>query len=338
MVDTVHLKAQVDCRKLVEADLGQPHGRGTKAWNWRCPFHHEQKGYSLAVWAEGWHCFGACQVSGDAIDWLQRYRGLDFAAACQELGAPTASGAPRRALSRSQRSAPQPPLAEPPSAEWQTAALQVVKEAEATLWKPEGERALAYLEQKRGLFRTIIREARLGYIPGDYQEWRKLHGLNVPCGVTIPWFVDSALWALKVRRAAGLVRYEQVAGANLAGSLYWADHLLPGWPVLLVEGEFNCLIAWQEAMDLVCPVSLGSAANTLNPRWYAPLAASSLILACYDQDEAGKKALTRLRELTPRARFIHVPAGKDLNEYYLLHPDKPRTLFEWLEHLIKQVS
>src|SRR5689334_18264303 len=130
MVDTIRLKEQVDCRTLVEADLGQPHGRGAKAWNWRCPFHHEQKGYSLAVWAEGWHCFGACQVSGDALDWLQRYRGLDFATACQELGAPFVSGVTRRDLRRSQHSSPPPSPAEPPSTEWQAAARQVVEEAE----------------------------------------------------------------------------------------------------------------------------------------------------------------------------------------------------------------
>src|SRR4051812_14248870 len=182
MVDITRLKAQVDCRQLVEADLGQPHGRGGKAWNWRCPFHHEQKGYSLAVWAEGWHCFGACQMSGDAINWLQRCRGMDFAAACRELGASEPANLTRRDLRPDRQPGAQAliPLSEPPSVEWQTAARRVIEDAEATLWTPEGERALAYLEQTRGLFRTTMQEARLGYIPGDYREWRKLHGLTVP--------------------------------------------------------------------------------------------------------------------------------------------------------------
>jgi DNA primase len=333
MVDTTHLKTRVDCRQLVEADLGQPPRRGSRAWNWRCPFHHERKGFSLAVWVDGWRCFGACQTGGDAIDWLQRYRGLDFAAACRELDAPETGcpAQPRHNLAPPVLR-PEPPLtiAQPPPDEWQQAARKIVDEAERTLWQPEGERALAYLRHKRGLFCTTIRQARLGYIPGEYRQWRRLHGLNVPCGITIPWFTNGSLWALKVRRAAGLVRYEQVGSGNQAGCLYWADNLLPGWPALLVEGEFNCLVAWQEAMDLVCPVSLGSASASLNPRWHAALATSPLILACYDQDDAGEKASTRLHDLTARVRFVHVPEGKDLNAYCLLHREEPRTVYQWL--------
>src|SRR5579859_660413 len=124
MVDTDRLKEQVDCRTLVEADLGQPQRRGGKAWNWRCPFHHEQKGYSLAVWAESWYCFGACQMSGDAIDWLQRYRGLDFRAACQELGAQEVVRRAEPTPSRSRTLSVSSPLvvSDPPADAWQAAA------------------------------------------------------------------------------------------------------------------------------------------------------------------------------------------------------------------------
>ena len=82
-----NLKTRCDLRLIVEADLGPAHCRGGKALLWRCPFHSEHKGYSLAVWANGWRCFGACCAGGDALDWLQRYRGLSFAEACEYLGA-----------------------------------------------------------------------------------------------------------------------------------------------------------------------------------------------------------------------------------------------------------
>lgn len=339
MADTARLKEHIDCRKLAEADLGQPKRRGSTTWNWRCPFHQEQRGYSLAVWADSWRCFGACQIGGDAIAWLQRYRGLDFVAACRELGGPEADlvSQPRHNI----RQAAHKPdalvsISEPPPDAWQQAAWQVVAEAEQTLWQPEGLRALGYLRQQRGLLPDTIHEARLGYIPGNYKQWHRLHGLNVPCGITLPWIVDGNVWALKVRRAAGEVRYEQVGGGNLAGCLFGADNLLPGWPVLMVEGEFNCLIAWQEAMDLIRPVSLGSASTTLNPRWYAPLATSPLILACYDRDGAGEKALERLRALTARIRFIHVLEGKDLNDFFLLYREEPRAVYEWLKGYISE--
>lgn len=336
MVDTMRLKEQVDCRAMIQADLGEPPRRGSRAWNWRCPFHHERKGYSLAVWAEGWRCFGACQVSGDAIAWLQRYHGLDFRAAYRALGGEKTLSSSRlrthqtRARANAASSAA---ISEPPSMEWQVSAMKVVEQAEATLWSKDGERALAYLQEKRGLMKYIIREAQLGYIPGHYQQWRNLYGLTVPCGITLPWLADGSLWAIKVRRAAGSMRYEQVGGANLAGSLYWADNLLPGWPTLLVEGEFNCLTAWQEAMDLVCPVSLGSASNTLNPRWYAALATSPRILACFDRDEAGEKAIERIRALTPRAQSVLVPEGKDINEYQVLNRGEVHAVRHWLESL-----
>ncbi len=80
------LKTAYDLRVLVEADLGPAKARGGRALLWRCPFHHEQHGYSLAVWADGWRCFGACHRGGDLVSWLQTYRGLTFAEACAWLG------------------------------------------------------------------------------------------------------------------------------------------------------------------------------------------------------------------------------------------------------------
>ena len=88
MTDTQRLKASCDLRRLVEQDLGQPLARGGRAFLWKCPFHHEKRGLSLAVWADGYFCFGKCDRGGDALDWLQRYRRLSFTEAVQLLGAP----------------------------------------------------------------------------------------------------------------------------------------------------------------------------------------------------------------------------------------------------------
>src|SRR5690606_19354238 len=175
--------------------------RGGGALLWRCPFHHERKGYSLAVWADGFHCFGKCQVSGDVFDWLQRYRGLSFQAALEALGAMP------RSASRLPANHPTPP-AEPPPGEWQVAARQVVERAEETLWSVRGEPALDYLTG-RGLEGETIREAHLGVVPGGYRQWRTIAGLSVPCGITIPWMTGETVWAVKVRRAAGQPKYAQ---------------------------------------------------------------------------------------------------------------------------------
>ncbi len=53
VTDLHDLKAKYDLRLMVEADLGPARCRGGKALLWRCPFHHEHKGYSLVFWANG---------------------------------------------------------------------------------------------------------------------------------------------------------------------------------------------------------------------------------------------------------------------------------------------
>jgi hypothetical protein len=69
-----------------------------------------------------------------------------------------------------------------------------------------------------------IRKARLGFVPGDFREGREIAGLNVPCGIVLPWFAADALWAAKVRRAYGEPKYVQIAGGSSHG-LYNADRL-----------------------------------------------------------------------------------------------------------------
>lgn len=179
MSDTRHIKERYDLRRIVERDLGQPpirSGRGHgRASLYKCPFHNERRGYSLAVWADGYRCFGACDTGGDLFDWLMNYRRLSFTEALAVLGEQ-----PQEAL------AVRPRIdmlaSEPPPDDWQIAARQVVDIAEETLWSTAGEPALNYLIG-RGLNTHTIRTARLGYVPGDFRDWREIAGLNVPCGI-----------------------------------------------------------------------------------------------------------------------------------------------------------
>ncbi len=87
MYDVKALSQGHDLRVIVADDLGAPRYRTREAHLWRCPFHSEQKGYSLAVWRDGWRCFGACQTGGDIISWVQKRQGLSFTEACTALGA-----------------------------------------------------------------------------------------------------------------------------------------------------------------------------------------------------------------------------------------------------------
>ncbi|MBE2270745.1 MAG: toprim domain-containing protein [Anaerolinea sp.] len=321
MPDLNRLKQAHDLRLLVEQDLGRPISRSARASLWKCPFHNERRGASLAVWADGYRCFGACAHGGDLFDWLQRYRQLSFAEALDLLGETTIPLPPPRRPHES---------TEPPAFEWQEAARKVVEYAEEKLWSLEGQSALTYLFQ-RGLTSRTIKAARLGYIPGWYHGWHSLYGLTIPCGIVIPWFAAGALWAVKVRRAFGEPKYAQIAGGSSHG-LYNADALEDRSRALICEGEFDTLIAQQEAGEMVAAVSLGSASATLAIRWYSALVTCSDVLVAYDNDAAGEKGAQRLCDLSPRFRTIRVPHGKDITAFYLSGGD----VYGWVELTLRK--
>ncbi len=325
MTDTRLLKEQHDLRRIVEQDLGPAPLRSARASLWKCPFHGERQGYSLAVWANGYRCYGKCQVSGDLFDWLQQYRRLSFQEALRVLGE-TLRSTPTVTASR-----PAPPVAPPPD-DWQAAAYQVVAWAEERLWDGPEEWALSYLLDQRGLQSRTIRQARLGLMPGGYRQWRTLAGLRVPCGIVIPWFTGETLWAVKVRRESGQPKYVQISGGS-SGGLYRGDALEGAQAVLFTEGEFDALIAQQEAGRLVTAVSLGSASATLNGRWLLDLVTVPLILAAYDMDKAGAKGAARLQALSRRVHVVQVPWGKDITEFHQQGGD----MYEWLERELQQV-
>ncbi len=345
MINVTTIKESIDCRELIQRDLGQPHTRSGKAWAWKCPFHGEQKGYSLTAWQNGWRCWGACSLSGDAIGWMQHYYNLSFEDACVALGGQDEPNTRRRFQPPARRA---PEIAKPPDSNWQIAAIAAVEKATQHLWSSDGQCALSYLGLRRKLYLHTIRKARLGYNPDWYETmFIKEDGkpAYLPPGIVIPWFIGGHLWAVKVRCRVGELaevlgvepdhardyecpKYINLAGGNQAGALYWADELRKGQTALITEGEFDCLIAWQET-DALCPVTIGSASNGLNPRWYSALAQCPVILTCYDNDSAGSKAADRIGALGERIRLIQPPEGKDINEYHLKYP--LRGVKEWLE-------
>ena len=203
-------------------------------------------------------------------------------------------------------------------------------EAKERLWGREGRRTLHYLTTGRGLSEAFIEAACLGYIPGASYEWHDIDGLKVPCGITIPWYADGALWGIKVRRAAGEQRFQQVSGGNIKGCLYLADQIQPGLPLVLAEGEFDALTTRQIGWEKLSAASIGSASNRhINLRWYGKLLAVPSLLICMDADEAGEKAASELASLSRAVKIIQVPMGKDMNEFYRLAGEQ--TVRDWLK-------
>ena len=79
MYDVSEIKRIVSCRTLCELN-GVKVNRANKCC---CVFHNE-KTPSMAVYENGFKCFG-CGKSGDVIDLACRVYGLDFNAACSML-------------------------------------------------------------------------------------------------------------------------------------------------------------------------------------------------------------------------------------------------------------
>lgn len=346
MFDVDQLKIGLDLRTIARQELGEPKLKAAKYDAYKCPFHHERKGQSLVVYEDGWKCWGACAASGDAIDFIQRLHGLDFGQAVRYLGGETLM-LTNGGMKRRPREETAPELATPPSPEWQGYASAVLEFAESALWdSAAGEKALAYLNG-RGIHDLAIATARLGYIPARdereriygrvaFKRWLKPDGkpVRIPCGIVIPHLADGHLWALRVRRATGDPKYMGVSGGSKA--LYWSGAILPGLPILIVEGEFDALVAWQCAADLVSPVALGSASNAdINPYWFPKLMSAPRILARLDDDAAGGKYMPKLAALSQCVVPVRVPAGKDVNEFYELsgfHRDPVR---QWLLEVLR---
>jgi DNA primase len=345
--DAEQIKNLMNCRDVVERDIGAPKHHGSKYSMYRCPLHSETKGYSLAVYDDHWQCYGKCNTGGDVIQWTMAFRHLSFNEACIELGGQLTNTMSHRP--RTFTDAPEPP-SEPPPAEWQMFAHEVVGVAEQLLWSPDGKRAMDYLKDQRGLTRAAIKDARLGYIPAltdnDYKygrvifpNWLKEDGkpVRIACGIVMPHFASDALWAVRVRRPPGVEgsKYMGVSGGSKV--VYRIDQVLPRCPVVITEGEFDALVLDQAAGyigSMVQAVALCSASNKhIHSRWLEHLVTAPVILARLDNDAAGERAAEVLKALSGRVRSIQVPAPhKDITDFYMA--DGMIAVRNWIEEQV----
>lgn len=333
-IDIEHVKTRTDIVRVAEGYTSLR--KSGRHWIGKCPIpgHHDSTP-SFVVYEESqsWHCYG-CGEGGDVINLVMLAEGLQFRRAVEVLGGDVEHKplTPRPPLPQGERGRKADAVL-PPDGTWQEAARQVIAAGEHMLWSDAGARARRWLMEVRGLREETIRAARLGYVPGGYAEWVTMAGLSVPCGVLIPWVIDGDVWGLKVRRAAGKIKYQQVAGGKVMQALYRVDQVESWHTVLIVEGEFDALVVAQ-ASRLVVPVALGTAGNTLRDHWMGRLLCCPAIYARLDKDDSGQKSLARLRAISARVRGVQVPdPHKDLNDYWLADADGFRQWVQALEVL-----
>ena len=251
-------------------------------------------------------------ATGQGYGLIETARALGIELDRYQDGAPPAPRAVRKPAPAARHEAAP---AGPPAAAWQRAARRAISEAQRALWSSPD--MLRYLRTERLLSDETIRAAGLGY----NAAWQDMpDGGKLAPGIILPYEQpDGALWALRVRTFSDkLPKYLNAAGSKVSGTLYGAQRLAPGKPVLLVEGEFDCLLAQQDAGDALAVVTLGPASNHLTPHWRAALMNAPVIYLALDNDPAGQAAAAALAEALAGAdvRLLRYPDGiKDYTDY-----------------------
>ena len=276
-----------------------------------CPFCGGKDRFR--AWPEqGRYWCRQCGAHGDVIDYLRQRHGLGFRDAAKALGGDVAPApaAPARQMA-----------SKPGAPAWAAAGERVAAECHAALLADA--QALAYL-RGRGLNDATIAGFGLGWNPRPAER----HGLHVPAGWSIPLHgVDGAFYGLQVRQPDGQQpKYKLVAGSHhpLMGRMAGKAALL------VTEGAFDMMLAWQEVGDLVDVATLGSC--SADPRPWAPyLLSYRRILLCYDLDEAGDKGRARWDGI---GGVVHVrlplAGGKDVTDFVRAGGD----LRAWLQPLL----
>lgn len=287
----------------------------------------------------GYWCRG-CGKTGDNIQYLIDFEGLDFKSACERLNISR--------FDKIKRDMPQKAKSEFTPAEHQSpAALWQEKAGKFLIWAQNeldnDKKTLAWLAA-RGISANAARDAGLGWNPGengnDLYRNRRAWGLPeeikangkprmlwLPRGLVIPYCPPLAgvaqsagggiIQRLRIRRPEGEPRYYVVPGSAMGTMIVGADRQA----FVLVESELDA-IACAASQELVGAVALGTLEGKPDKAVYDVLKKSLAILNALDFGDTGggKTAGLRARkwweENFPQCERWPVPKGKDPGEAF----------------------
>jgi DNA primase len=327
-LDWDDIKDRVDVAAIATALFGPAPSRSGRRLLWRCPFHRPDDDPSFQVdpAERRWKCW-PCNLGGDAPALVMKLQGVGFREAVRivaELAgiiAPSSRPARPRPPARAGPARPSMPTAAGPPGKAAAGppdrpagldrreAERLIAEASERLWTPAGSDARRYLEG-RGLTEATIRRHRLGW--ADKIRMPKRDGGRWPLsGITIPWFDSGRLTRVKVRRF-GLVRGSRYIEAFASGWRVYPgpEAVRPGMSLIIVEGEFDCMLMQQEVEDLASVVTFGSSSARPDPSMWLALARCSQLFAALDGDPAGDDAAAEWGGRAIRVR----PPCKDWTE------------------------
>ena len=296
-LDFAGVVARSDLRAMIVSEAGQPGPSG----RWPCPIH-KGKRYNLEISKDGrrFRCYsGSCGATGTVLDWVALRDNITIAEAARKLGGEdrdvsrkstrrAEAGPGRGAGVRAGDGRRAGPVLEPA---WQAAVSELVEQAARDLWGKGGREALGWL-RARGLADDTIGRFRLGYLPtegwtpaspegqGHDRRYPARSGNPDPLG-------PSGRLVRHARRSAGTpmgrgqrpqVAREHRRPAARRGRGYralWGSRrgfaypfgdLALGVPALIVEGEADALIGWQQLGHVVNVATVGAPSRRREPR------------------------------------------------------------------------
>jgi DNA primase len=338
------IKRDTDLVALVQAAGVELRRHGANVVG-RCPFHDDQ-GPSLVVTPSKnlWHCLGACQAGGSAIDWVMRTERVSFRHAVELLRAKLGAGDP----TSSAPAVSLAPIAEQPTEAEAIDDAALVREVigfyhETLKASPE---AIAYLEQRGLNSVALIDRFRLGYanrtlayrLPGSrWKAGATLRGRLQRLGfiresghehfrgsLVVPIFGERGQLAQAYGRKIGAkLREGTPAHLYLSGphtAVWNVDALASSKEIILCEALFDAMTFWAAGFPNVI-TSYGVGGFTEAHRAALRLYGTQRVLVAYDADEAGDRGAEHVADELTRMGIecyrVHFPRGLDANAYAL---------------------
>jgi DNA primase len=304
----------VDILSLVPTELKKVSTHQGGEWAGPCPFCGGSDRFRVWPTSGRYWCRGngangnGCGVKGDQIDLIMGLHHLTFAEAVNNL---TGNGSKAQDIKDDLKEVHKI-IKKNQHDTWERKAQELTNYAMNNL-RPNG---LAYLA-KRGLDEIIAFGAGLGWLQKPVKEKAALWGLDsditIYPGLLIPYEIWGRIVAINIRTKHG---YRIVKGSKLSHDgeriIYRPCPWTVAQRVILFEGEFDALSAWQALPSQnigfgSIPAGNLSSLDQLHgrPCW-----------VCFDNDQAGIEATQGAASMG--AGIIELPKEfKDFNELYI---------------------
>ena len=282
------LKPRVDIMDLAAYLLGPAAlTRGSRG-KWLCPFHDDHDP-SMDVDAkfQRFRCW-SCNTHGDAMALLMGVKGLTFLEGLawlrEHLGGIATPG---------------PARAPGPRMDRQSGPRGIPRdEAERlTSQATMGLDGLAAGEARddltnRGITRGTLARFKIGFAEKIYYTTRDGHR-GIARGIIIPWYEAGCLVRVKVRQT-GLFRGPRYLEVFGDGARVYPDPaaIWPRMPLVITEGELDCVVVSQALAGIAQVVTLGGTGSKPDATLSRLLRQASVVFLALDQDDAGRRAVS----------------------------------------------